>query len=39
MKDGLFANVEYPKVQILTAEEKLNGKKFNLPYSRLIKKT
>ena len=39
MKDGLFANVEYPKVQILTAEEILNGKKFNLPYSRLIKKT
>lgn len=39
LRDGLFADVEYPRVQILTAEEILNGKTFTLPYTRLLKKS
>ncbi len=39
LKYGLDFESEYPRVQILTAEEILNGKTFNLPYTRLLKKS
>lgn len=39
LKYGLDFESEYPRVQILTAEEILNGKTFNLPYSHLLKKS
>lgn len=34
---NLFGVMEYPRIQILTAEEILEGKKFNIP-SNLVKK-
>ncbi len=39
MKDGLFADYEFDRVQILTAEDILNGKRFDLPYTRILKKS
>lgn len=39
LKYGLDFENEYPRVQILTAEEILNGKTFTLPYTRLLKKS
>ena len=39
MKDGLFADYEFDRVQILTAEDILNGRRFDLPYTRILKKS
>lgn len=36
---GLFGKLEYPRVQILTAEEILNGKTFDIPPTQLTKKS
>ncbi len=34
---GLFGELKYPKVQILTAEEILNGKTFDMPHQQMKK--
>ena len=39
LKYGLFEDVEYPKVQILTIEDILNNKEFKLPFTKLEKKS
>lgn len=37
LNNGLFADFEFPRVQILTAEQILKGEKFALPYERLYR--
>ncbi|MGL4562015.1 MAG: hypothetical protein ACRCV0_07005 [Brevinema sp.] len=34
---GLFGDIKYPKVQILTVEEILNGKTFDMPHQQMKK--